>query len=99
MTHTPAPLRALLPSGSDGLSRVLVGGAAAQLVEEIAREAGFSDATVAVTGGARAFLERPGLFGSRQVYVYSDLVHLGLLAAAGIAAELQEESCPSESAS
>jgi len=99
----PAPeVRALGRTTGEALDAgVSVGfaGAAAQLVEEIAREAGFSDATVAVTGGARAFLERPGLFGSRQVYVYSDLVHLGLLAAAGIAAELQEESCPSESAS
>lgn len=70
-------------------------GAAGRLVEEVAREAQLGGAPVVLTGGARSYLDRSGLFGDRGVHVFADLVHLGLLTAAGIGAELQEESWPS----
>lgn len=56
-------------------------GAAAELVEEVAREAGIDDAPVALTGGAREFLLRPAPFTARELSVEPDLVHRGLLAA------------------
>lgn len=66
-------------------------GAAARLVKEVSQETGLEEAPVVITGGARAFLTRPGLFGPRELRVYLDLVHGGLLAAAGIDFELEEE--------
>lgn len=66
-------------------------GAAERLVEEVAREANLAGAPVILTGGARSFLSREGLFGDRTVRVFADLVHLGLLVAAGVPADLQEE--------
>ena len=72
-------------------------GAAARLVEEVAQEANLIGAPAVVTGGARGYLDREGLFGERTVHVFADLVHLGLLAAAGVVAELQEESWPCSS--
>ena len=69
-------------------------GACARLVLEVAEEAGLGEAPVVVTGGARSFLDREGLFGGRSVHAFADLVHLGLLTAAGVAAELQEDAWP-----
>jgi len=63
-------------------------GAARELVQRIGAEAGLSAAPLVLTGGARAFLELPGLFGARVARVEPELVHLGLLhaaAAAGVA--------------
>lgn len=59
-------------------------GAARELVERVAREAGLADAPLVLTGGARGFLTDPALFGPRPVRVEPELVHLGLLAAAGL---------------
>jgi type III pantothenate kinase len=56
-------------------------GAAAGLVEEVAREAGLSDAPVALTGGAHEFLLRPRPFSPRALVLEPELVHRGLLAA------------------
>lgn len=56
-------------------------GAARELVEALAREAGLEQATVYLTGGARAFLLEPEPFVERRIEVVPDLVHLGLLAA------------------
>ena len=44
-----------------------------------------------ITGGGRSFLSRPGLFEGRELHVYEDLVHAGLLAAAGESFRLEEE--------
>ena len=66
-------------------------GAAARLVQEVSQEAGLEEAPVVITGGARNFLSRPGLFGARELRVYTDLVHGGLLAAANVDCELEEE--------
>jgi len=74
-------------------------GAAARLVEEVSREADLSGVPAVITGGARVFFDREDLFGERTVHVFADLVHLGLLAAAGVAAELQEEPWPCSSGS
>jgi type III pantothenate kinase len=60
-------------------------GAARELVQRISAEAGLCDAPLLLTGGARAFLEEPGLFGDRALRVEPELVHLGLLAASGAA--------------
>ncbi len=55
-------------------------GAARELVRGVAAEAGLSEASVVITGGARSFLLEPeGLF--RSPLVHEDLVHLGLFAA------------------
>jgi len=54
-------------------------GAARELVERVATEAGLESAPVVLTGGARAFLLQPPVFGARRVLVEADLVHLGLL--------------------
>lgn len=56
-------------------------GAARELVELVGREAGLERAPLALTGGARRFLEQPPLFAPERVRVFADLVHLGLLAA------------------
>ncbi len=60
---------------------VVVGfrGAARALVEEIAREAGFDDAPVVLSGGARRFLLEPRPFVTGELVEVADLVHLGLL--------------------
>jgi type III pantothenate kinase len=63
-------------------------GAARELAARIAAEAGLAGAPLFLTGGARAFLEQPGLFGSAAPRIEPELVHLGLLyacAAAGAA--------------
>ncbi len=59
-------------------------GAARELVQRIGAEAGLVATPLVLTGGARAFLEQPRLFGERSLHVEPDLVHLGLLAAAGL---------------
>ncbi len=56
-------------------------GAAAALVEEVAREAGLEDAPAVLTGGARAFLLEPRPFTARALHVRPDLVHRGLIEA------------------
>jgi type III pantothenate kinase len=56
-------------------------GAARELVQRIAAEAGLGEAPLLLTGGARAFLEEPGLFGAHPARSEPELVHLGLLAA------------------
>lgn len=56
-------------------------GAAAELVEQLARESGLGEATVVLTGGARDFLLVPQPFTRRPLDVVPDLVHRGLLAA------------------
>jgi len=58
-------------------------GAARELVQRIASEAGLAAAPLVLTGGARAFLEQPELFGGHVLRVEPELVHLGLLAACG----------------
>lgn len=83
---------------SAGVS-VGLAGAAARLVKEVSMEAGLEEAPVVITGGARAFLSRARLFGSRELRVFPDLVHAGLLAAAGIECELEEETWTSASVS
>jgi pantothenate kinase type III len=60
-------------------------GAARELVRRIGAEAGLESAPLVLSGGARAFLEQPGLFGERALRVEPELVHRGLLAAAGAA--------------
>lgn len=62
---------------------VVVGfrGAARELVERVAAEAGLERAPVTLTGGARALLLEPPLFEGRAVLAIEDLVHLGLIAA------------------
>ncbi len=57
-------------------------GAARELVERVGEESGLATAPLAITGGARALLLDPPLFGARRVEVSADLVHYGLLAAA-----------------
>ena len=66
-------------------------GAAARLVQEVSLEADLEEAPVVITGGARSYLTRPGLFEGRELRVYEDLVHGGLLAAAGMSVQLEEE--------
>jgi type III pantothenate kinase len=56
-------------------------GAARELVQRIGAESGLGQAPLYLTGGARAFLEEPDLFGARVVRSEPELVHLGLLAA------------------
>lgn len=56
-------------------------GAAAALVEELARAAGIPEAPVVLAGGAREFLLAPRPFTARELHVVPDLVHRGLLAA------------------
>jgi len=56
-------------------------GAAARLVEELARAQGLGEAPVAVTGGARSFLLEPVPFSERALVVEPELVQRGLLAA------------------
>lgn len=58
-------------------------GAARELVRRISIEAGLESAPLVLTGGARSFLLEPGLFGARELAVEPELVHLGLLHAAG----------------
>jgi len=58
-------------------------GAARELVQRIAAEAGLESAPLVLTGGARAFLEQPELFVGHVLRVEPELVHLGLLAASG----------------
>ena len=58
-------------------------GAARELVQRIGLECGLESAPLVLSGGARAFLEQPGLFGDRTLHVEPELVHRGLLAAAG----------------
>jgi len=60
-------------------------GAARELVQRIAAEAGLPLAPLVLTGGARAFLEQPDLFDGHVLRVEPELVHLGLLAATGAA--------------
>lgn len=62
---------------------VVVGfrGAAAELVEELAKEAELADSPVVLTGGAREFLLVPCPFTARELHVVPDLVQRGLLAA------------------
>ncbi len=66
-------------------------GAAARLVEEVSLEAGLEQAPIVITGGARSYLSRSGLFEGRELRVYQDLVHGGLLAATGKSVLLEEE--------
>ncbi|HTF88555.1 MAG TPA: type III pantothenate kinase [Planctomycetota bacterium] len=54
-------------------------GAARELSETIAREAGLVDPPIALTGGARAFVA--SVFTGRRVFESEDLVHYGLCAA------------------
>lgn len=65
-------------------SGVAVGfrGAARELVERIAAEAGLGEAPVCLTGGARSFLLEPSAFTARELFVRSELVHRGLIEAA-----------------
>jgi type III pantothenate kinase len=58
-------------------------GAARELVERIAREAGIADAPLVLAGGARGFLTGPAGLGrdGRRLVECEDLVHEGLLAA------------------
>jgi len=67
------------------LAGVIVGfrGAARELVRCVAAEAGLESSPIVLTGGGRAPLEEPSTFGTSEVRVEPDLVHLGLLAAAG----------------
>lgn len=58
-------------------------GAARELVHRIGDEAGLQTAPLVLTGGAREFLAEPGLFGARELRVEPELVHWGLLHAAG----------------
>lgn len=67
-------------------------GATGRLVQELSQETGLEEAPIVITGGARTFLSRSGLFGSRTLRVFRDLVHGGLLAAAGVPFELEEET-------
>ena len=62
---------------------VVVGfrGAARELVRAVGEESGLGAAPLVLTGGARAFLLEPPLFGERRLVESEDLVHLGLLAA------------------
>ncbi len=64
---------------------VVVGfrGAARELVERVSEEAGFADAALVLTGGARRFLREPTAFVARRLREEPDLVHIGLLAAWG----------------
>jgi pantothenate kinase type III len=74
--------------GRDSLEALRAGvsvgfvGAVVELVRRIGREAGMEGAPVFLAGGARSFLEAPGLFGSREVRIVPGLVHRGLFAAA-----------------
>ena len=63
---------------------VVVGlrGAARELVEEVAREAGLESAPVVLTGGASALLLEPRAFTTRVLHVVPDLVQRGLAWAA-----------------
>lgn len=65
-------------------SGVVIGfrGAARELVARIAAEAQLDAAPVVLTGGARAFLLAPHVFGEHALIEEPDLVHLGLIAAA-----------------
>jgi type III pantothenate kinase len=65
------------------LAGVAVGfrGAARELAERVAEEAGLRGAPIVLTGGARAFLLDPPVFTGAQTIEECDLVHLGLLAA------------------
>ena len=56
-------------------------GAAARLVDELAREAELEAAPVVLTGGARAFLLEPEPFTARTLVLEPELVQCGLLAA------------------
>lgn len=56
-------------------------GAAARLVEELAREAELPEAPVVLTGGASAFLLEPAPFTPRALRHEPDLLQLGLRAA------------------
>lgn len=56
-------------------------GAARELVERIAGEAGLGAAPAVLTGGARAFLLEPAAFTDRDLTVAPDLVHRGVRAA------------------
>lgn len=62
-------------------SGVVIGfrGAARELVARIASEADLVDAPVVLTGGARAFLLDPPVFGVRRLLEDGDLIHRGLL--------------------
>jgi type III pantothenate kinase len=55
-------------------------GAARELVERVGQEANMDSAAVYLTGGARSFLLRPGLFGERVLVEDEWLVHRGLRA-------------------
>ena len=57
-------------------------GAARELADAVAREAGLEGSPAVVTGGARSLLLEPSpCFGPREVRVDPELVHRGLLAA------------------
>lgn len=58
-------------------------GAARELALCVAREAGLERAPVVLTGGARGFLLEPDAVFAVQLHEFPELVHLGLLAAAG----------------
>ncbi len=64
---------------------VVVGfrGAAGELVRRVGEESGLTAARVVLTGGARALLLEPPFISGRPLEELPDLVHLGLLAAAG----------------
>jgi len=53
-------------------------GAARELVERVAAEAGLEEAPVVLTGGARSYLTQPGPFTARELEIREDLVHQGL---------------------
>jgi len=72
---TPGALRAGIAVGLRGAAR--------ELGERVAAEAGLENATVVLTGGSRHFLLDPPVFSAARLRVERDLVHLGLLAARG----------------
>jgi len=59
-------------------------GAARELALAVAREAGLEAAPVVLTGGARGFLLEPDAVFAVALHENPELVHMGLLAAAGL---------------
>ncbi len=82
----PRPAVPALGRDTEGalLAGIAVGfrGAAHELVEAIAREAGFGGAPVLLAGGAAGYLDDPTAFPGRELRRDPDLVHRGLLGAA-----------------
>jgi type III pantothenate kinase len=82
---TPRPGGTALGTDTESALRAGIGlglhGAAERLVEELARELGWPDAPVVLTGGARAFLLEPRPFTARALDVVPELVEHGLVLA------------------